>query len=280
MTIVDEVQEQLEELRVHEVGDTSPDLRTSVMTHVVWAPPRWIGAAQRTLAGLEERHPSRTILLVPEPRKPDGVETTVSLRCFTMPGVSHDVCSEVIELRLRGKRCRAPASIVLPLLIADLPTFMRWRGEPPWRAPELEQLVDVCDRLVLDSSEWPRPKAAYGELVQLLDRIAVSDIAWGRSLPWRGRLAELWPGIRKVERLSVTSPRADALLLAGWLRSRLRRDVELLHRSAKELTRVAVDGEAVKPPLGPPPTPSDLLSAELDNFGRDSIYEAALRAIA
>jgi hypothetical protein len=78
----------------------------------------------------------------------------------------------------------------------------------------------------------------------------------------------------------VTGPRADALLLAGWLRSRLGREVELVHRSGDELTRIAVDGEAVRTPLGPPPTPSDLLSAELDDFGRDAIYEAALRAAA
>jgi len=52
-----------------------------------------------------------------------------------------------------------------------------------------------------------------------------------------------------------------------------------VHRPGKELTRVVVDGKAVKAPTGPPPTPSDLLSAELDEFGRDPIYEAAVRAV-
>ena len=36
------------------------------MTHVAWAPPLWEDAARRTLAGLEELHPSRTILLFPD----------------------------------------------------------------------------------------------------------------------------------------------------------------------------------------------------------------------
>jgi glucose-6-phosphate dehydrogenase assembly protein OpcA len=279
LSVVAEVQKQLDELG-GPIGDGSPSLRTSVMTHVAWAPPEWADAARRTLAGLEERHPSRTILLFPEPKRPDAVVTTVSMQCFAVPGVSHDVCSEVIELRLGGKRAEAPASIVQPLLIADLPTFLRWRGEPPWGAPELDQLVGVCDRLVIDSSEWRRPKVSYPELTTLLDRIAVSDIAWGRGRAWRGRLAELWPGIGGIEKLSVTGPRADALLLTGWLRSRLERKVELVHSSGEELTRVAVDGEAVRPPLGLPPTPSDLLSAELDDFGRDPLYEAALRAAA
>jgi len=284
LSIVAEVEHQLAELREQEAADGGLDLRTSVMTHVAWAPPKWADAARRTLAGLEERHPSRTILLFPEPRGADRVQVTVSMRCYVVQGVSQEVCSEVIELRLGGRRAQAPASIVHPLLISDLPTFCRWRGEPPWGKPELEQLVGICDRLVVDSSEWPKVPAAYEQLVTLFDRVAVSDIAWGRAREWRGRLAALWPGIARAERLSVTGPKADALLLAGWLRSRLgsgsRRELELalVRRSAKELSRVAVDGVPVDVPRGSPPSPSDLLSAELDLFGRDPIYEAAVKA--
>ncbi|HWG55798.1 MAG TPA: glucose-6-phosphate dehydrogenase assembly protein OpcA [Gaiellaceae bacterium] len=272
------MRERLAELRAREAADGTPDLRTSVMTHVVWAPPKWADAARQTLAGLEERHPSRTILLLPEPRKSDCIETAVSMQCFARPGLSQEICSEVIELRLGGKRAAAPASIVEPLLIPDLPGFCRWRGEPPWDAPELEQLVAVCDRFVVDSAEWRGLPAGYVRLARLFDRIAVSDVAWGRTRDWRGRLADLWPGIRNARELRVTGPKADALLLVGWLRSRLRREIELVHRPAKELARVAVDGDAVETPRGWPPTPSDLLSDELDNFARDPIYEAAVAA--
>lgn len=248
------------------------------MTHVAWAPPQWAAAARRTLAGLEELHPSRTILLFPDARKADGIGVDVELKCFTIPGSEREVCSEVIKLRLGGKRTRVPGSIVQPLLITDLPTFCRWRGLPPWGKPELEQLVDVCDRLVVDSSEWRGLPRAYTQLAALFDRIAVSDIAWGRSLAWRGRLASLWPEIKAVKRLSVTGPKADALLLAGWLRSRSKRNIKLSHRAAAHLERIAVDGEPVPPPRGPALDPSDLLSAELDVFGRDRIYEAAVNA--
>ena len=278
LSIGAEVERQLAELRLEETEDGEPELRTSVMTHVAWAPPAWAAAARRTLAGLEERHPSRTILLLPEPRRADGVDVSVSMRCFAMPGVTREVCSEVIELRIGGARARAPASVVQPLLISDLPTFCRWRGLPPWGKPELEQLVDVCDRLVVDSGEWRGLPKAYAQLAKLFDRIAVSDIAWGRGLPWRARLAALWPGIADAKRISVTGPKADALLLAGWLRSRLGTRLTLTHRSAAELERVLVDGEPVEPPRGGPPSASDLLSAELDVFGRDPVYEASVSA--
>jgi glucose-6-phosphate dehydrogenase assembly protein OpcA len=272
--VVAQVEKRLAELRLQHAEGT----RTSVMTHVAWAPPRWAAAARRTLAGLEELHPSRTILLFPNPRKADSIGVDVEFKCFPIPGSQREVCSEVIELRLGGARTRVPGSIVSPLLITDLPTFCRWRGLPPWGQPELEQLVDVCDRLVVDSSEWRGLPAAYRRLEQLFDRIAVSDIAWGRSVGWRGRLASLWPGVKTMKTLSVTGPRADALLLAGWLRSRLGRNVKLTHRSAAELERILVDGELVPPPRGSAPTASDLLSAELDVFGRDPVYEAAVSA--
>jgi glucose-6-phosphate dehydrogenase assembly protein OpcA len=273
-SVVAQVEKRLGELREHHADGT----RTSVMTHVAWAPPQWAAAARRTLAGLDELHPSRTILLFPDARKPDAIGIDVELKCFTIPGSAREVCSEVIQLRLGGDRTRVPGSIVEPLLITDLPTFCRWRGLPPWGKPELEQLVDVCDRLVVDSSEWRGLPAAYTKLAALFDRIAVSDIAWGRSVGWRGRLAALWPDVKPAKTLSVTGPKADALLLAGWLRSRLRRPVKLSHRSAPELERVAVDGEPVPPPRGPALDASDLLSAELDIFGRDPIYEAAVKA--
>ena len=271
-----QVEQQLAELRLGETDGA--ELRTSVMTHVAWAPPKWADIARRTLAGLDEQHPSRTILLFPEPKRADAIDVTVALRCFTLSGSTRTACSEVIELRLGGKRVHVPGSIVQPLLISDLPTFCRWRDLPPWGAPELDQLVAVCDRLVVDSSEWRGLPGAYRELEQLFDRIAVSDIAWGRSVAWRARLAALWPEIGSIEKLSVTGPKADALLLAGWLRSRLKRDVTLTHRASAELERVSVDGAPVQPPPGDAETASERLSAELDVFGRDPVYEAAVTA--
>jgi hypothetical protein len=255
----------------------SGDLRTSVMTHTAWVPREWLDAARDTLAGLAERHPSRTILLVPRPDGEDGLDARVSLQRFRLPGEERYVCSEVIELNLRGRRAEAPASIVLPLLIPDLPVFLRWRGRPPFGSNVLDQLVDVVDRLVVDSLESREPGDAFRSLVELFDRTMVSDIAWARTLPWRVALAKLWPGIADLRELRVAGPESEALLLAGWLRSRLRRDVELVRDPAGEIERVAVDGEDVSPPSDRR-SASELLSDELDRFSRDPVYEDAVRA--
>jgi glucose-6-phosphate dehydrogenase assembly protein OpcA len=276
MSVVAEVERELFRLRCRESQDELPGLRTSTMTHVVWAPPRWLQKARSVLAGLEERHPARTILLVPQSGRSSGVEARVRLRQTNVEGVEREVFAEVLELRLRGTAAQHPGSIVLPLLVPDLPAFCRWRGEPPWGTSSLEEIVDVCDRLVVDSDEWSGLPRAYERPSALFERIAVSDIAFARTLPWRVALAELWPGIAKVERLRVEGPRADALLLAGWLRSRLDRDVSLSRRDAAELRAVWVDGERVTPAPGEQPDASDLLSAELDVLSRDAVYEGAV----
>ena len=166
MGIVGEIERQLAQMRAREAADGMPELRTSTMTHLVWAPPEWLPKARATLAGLLERHPARTIFLVPEPGRKAEIDARVSVKDFTVAGLSREVLSEVIEIRLRGAAVRHPASIVLPLLISDLPAFCRWRGAPAWGSSQLQEIVGVCDRLVVDSSEWPGVPRVYARLVR------------------------------------------------------------------------------------------------------------------
>ena len=255
-----------------------PNQRTSVMNHIAWVPERWVDAATRTLAGLQERHPSRAVLLFPRPHDPrDALDAEVDLRCFAR-GKGASICFEVIELHLCGGRAAAPASVVAPLLLADLPDFLRWRGPLPFGEPELEQLVDLADRLIVDSIEWPDPEDAFSLLPELFDRTAVSDIAWARGEAWREAIARLWPGVADATTLRVAGPTGDALLLVGWLGSRLGRELELLHEPAGEVELVEVDGRPVEPFRLEPKSPSDLLSDQLDVFSRDRIYEEAVRS--
>jgi glucose-6-phosphate dehydrogenase assembly protein OpcA len=188
------------------------------------------------------------------------------------------MCSEVIELHLKGRRAEAAASIVLPLLLPDLPVFIRWRGRPPFGTDVLDDLVEVVDRLVIDSREWENVQESLGSLTELFEQTAVSDIAWSRTLPWRVEIARLWPGVANVRDLRVSGPESEALLLVGWLRSRLGSDIALAHEEGDALEAVAVDGEEVAAPKEPTRSASDLLSDELDRYARDPVYEAAVRA--
>jgi glucose-6-phosphate dehydrogenase assembly protein OpcA len=270
---------ELSSLREATSGVEHPVLRTSVMSHIAWVPAGWAEKALATLEGLNERHPSRSIILLPEPEaEDDRIDAVASVRTFDVEGLHRAVSTEVVKIWLRGERAYAPSSVVAPLLVSDLPVFLRWRGEPPFGADELDQLVDLADRLVVDSSEWHHLPRAYGRLATLFERAACSDIAWRRSLDWRRSLAALWPEIADVREVTVAGPKADALLVGGWLRSRLAREVLLRHEEAATIERVAVDGREVAPPPIEPTSASDLLSGELDTFGRDPIYETSVAA--
>ena len=168
----------------------------------------------------------------------------------------------MIELRLGGARTRVPGSIVEPLLdhrSADVLPLARAAAVGRSRSSSSSSTCSTGSSSTRRSGAGL--PASYASSQQLFDRIAVSDIAWGRGRLARGGSRRSGRRSGRPKTLSVTGPKADALLLAGWLRSRLKKQVELTHRLPRELERVAVDGEAVaaaaglaadaeRPPLG------------------------------
>jgi glucose-6-phosphate dehydrogenase assembly protein OpcA len=278
LSSIREIERELGALRTAPGSDV-PYQRTSVMTHTAWVPPEWVEAAEDVLAGLAERHPSRTIVLFPEPDAQDGLDADVEVDVYPV-GEGREICTETIRIRLNGSRALAPASVVEPLFLPDLPVFLRWRGVPDFDGAAFESLLGVIDRLIVDSTEWPDLQSAYPQLTKIFDRVVVSDIAWARTSRWRHELASLWPGIADVKKIRVTGTAAQAALLAGWLRSRLQHPVELEHEQSDNLVAVDIDGEHAPFPPGDPPPPADLLSEQLDRFERDRIYEEAVRSAA
>jgi glucose-6-phosphate dehydrogenase assembly protein OpcA len=256
---IEEIEDALADLRLRVGHGGAPDLRTSVLTHMAWVPQEWQAAATETLAGLGEQHPSRTLLLFPQPEEGDRLAARVFLECHPLQGEARQLCNEVVELSLGGPRSEAPASVAMPLLLPDVPVFLRWRGRPAFRTEQFQQLLAIVDRLIIDSSEWPDVPGAYAELEEFFETAAVSDIAWRRTLPWREALARDWPELPD----RIAGPPAETALLAGWLRSRAGIDVE--REPADQI------------PYGEKLNPSDLLSEELDVFGRDPVYEDAAR---
>ena len=270
------IERELSTLRA-EPGAETPYQRTSVMTHTAWVPEDWVEAAEDVLVGLAERHPSRTVVLFPQPDEENGMDGEVEVGVYPA-GEGRQICTETIRIRLKGARAAAPASVVQPLLLPDLPAFLRWRGLPPFGADYFTGLIDVVDRLIVDSTEWPDLPESYRGLTEIFDRVVVSDIAWTRTSRWRPMLASLWPEIAGVQRIRVKGTAAQAHLLAGWLRSRLKHSVEVEHEPSDRLVGVELDGEPAPFPPGDPPSGADVLSEELDTFERDTVYEDAVQA--
>ena len=177
----------------------------------------------------------------------------------------------MIALQLRGAaRTHRPRSSCRSL-ISDLPVFCRWRGEPPFGEPPWEQLIDLADRVIVDSARVgvaALRRAERGVLAhcRLGHRLGAAE-------DWRVELAGRWPEIAEQE-IHVAGPPAEAALLRGWLATRLSRTVNPV-TDAAELS-VRLGGEEIRPPRPGRRSPSDLLSGELDRFTRDPVYEAAV----
>ena len=113
----------------------------------------------------------------------------------------------------------------------------------------------MADRIVIDSAAFDRP---YDDLLRLSKTISdqsrgmrVSDLNWGRLTSWRTLLASFWdvadyhPLLGEIDRVAIEyrppneAPEEiapKALLLAGWLASRLGWEVSgKLNRDSEEV---------------------------------------------
>lgn len=212
-------------------------IRTSVLNFVVYASS--YGVAERAsavMAHLSGSHPSRSIAVVAQPDDPSS-SLGASLNAQCHPGAEGRprLCVEQIDLTARGAMVEHLPSIVTQFLIHDLPTLLWWPGEPPLGAPLFTRMAAVCDRLIVDSSDFSDPERMLGALAEFAVAQAactsMSDLNWDRLIDWREMLAQFFDTaalrsclqqIRTVAIEYAFDPggqrtSAQALLLAGWL---------------------------------------------------------------
>ena len=241
-TSIDAIERELARLRraavahARERGQTLG--RASVLNLVVYS-EREVHArrAARTVADLALRHPSRAIVLLGD-RDRDGVVASVQLHCHVPPSDgAQPVLYEQILARVRGDFDERVASVVIPLLVPDLPVFLWWTGTPPSDARHLDDLVTLADRFIIDSADFARPDHTLPEIARLArHRVAITDLNWARLTHWRELIAQFFDvpawrpfldgitGIRAgfaVDMDGRDIHPSQALLLLGWLSSRL-----------------------------------------------------------
>ncbi len=214
-----------------------PPARAAVLNVVVHATRRvHAERAAVTLAELGARHPSRAIILL----QSEGPETEeVRLTCHQRANGAGQVCYEQIVVRTRRPSEHQLRSIVIPLLIPDLPIFLWWTGTPPIGSFLFRQLTALADRLVVDSADFPRPEETLPGLRTALgsdETTALTDLNWTRLTPWRELLAQFFdvpewrPFLDAVSAMRIgfavdmdgrkIHP-SQALLLLGWMAARL-----------------------------------------------------------
>jgi glucose-6-phosphate dehydrogenase assembly protein OpcA len=232
---------QLWKAAAEDTLEGQPVIRACVLNLVAYAPDR--DAAEQindVISRVSGRHPSRSIVIVAERRARSArLQASISAHCQIAPEGGKQVCSEQITLRASGPAVDELHGTVLPLLVPDLPVLLWWHGEPPLTGHLFRELLNICDRLVVDSAHFSpeRAERALMGLQRLMeeDGVAVSDLNWSRLTHWRDLVAQFFdapPGRQYLDRLDrveveITSRHArglyltEGLLLVGWLASRL-----------------------------------------------------------
>jgi glucose-6-phosphate dehydrogenase assembly protein OpcA len=189
--------------------------RTSVMNLVVVA--RRPETGERCAAIIQDltgRHPSRTLIVTPaDPDGPSWIDANIQAHCVVASETAPATCAETIYLLCGGESGRHLEAIIAPLLIHDLPVTLWWPDEPPLPAHTSANVLEVCDRLVIDGSSWHGsglPQLRRMAAFQQRRPVAVSDFALIRQSRWREAIASVFdhpdilPFLFHLRRVNVT----------------------------------------------------------------------------
>ncbi len=242
---VEIVERQLAELWQETSGESDDDvavLRARVANLLVFVTREsMLDEVNSLILDVTVAHPSRALIMLGETGAADqDIEMFVTSLCQTDKRTgAKRLCGEVVILKARGKFSVELPSASLPLLVSDLTTFLWWRNELRVSDRVFRALVQGSDRLVIDSDEFANPLRDLLEIHRLFgedEQVGVSDLNWARLTLWRGLLADFYdvptcqPLLDEIDhvRIDYVAPSAEpaavapqALLLAGWLASRL-----------------------------------------------------------
>ncbi|TMD66536.1 MAG: hypothetical protein E6I91_08980 [Chloroflexi bacterium] len=226
-------------------------VRTSILNLVICAPDLESAQnASRLLRDLSSTHLARVTILILDrsDTTPASISTWVTLRCFSVISDIMRHCFEQTTILATGSAVRSIGNIMQPLLKPDLPVYLWWVGDPPGDDPTFLKLVEISNRVIVDSTSFFNPEQdilTLSLLHQSSPDYALSDLNWGRITSWRELVVQFFDvteyrpylsGITSIEIEHAAAPLASpirtelgdvspnpacALLLAGWLKARL-----------------------------------------------------------
>lgn len=198
---------------------------------------------RQTIASLEEIHPSRATILYSDTSgsidPASGLDVQIELLEQTSARGRPATVFECITIDVSAENEAQLASIASPLLMPDLPDVLWWATDPTDTSQLFVELVEICDRLIVDSATAVHTGAGLhnlrGFVGGMREDVALGDLAWVRLSPWRRLTTQFFdvtaavPVLDLIDEVSVTygnSPHqwsgfSGALLYAGWLGSRL-----------------------------------------------------------
>jgi glucose-6-phosphate dehydrogenase assembly protein OpcA len=227
-----------------------------VLNLIVVVDRDWKGEVANRLERVGRYHASRTILCAVEDGR-DTLDATAVMQ-WREPSGGLGVMHEHVTIDMGPTHLKRLDTIVDPVLVAELPNVV-W--SPHGHSEAVRALEGMIDVMLLDSDDLMEPPAALERASDALRSAYVVDLAWLRTTPWRERLAASFdprdrlPLLQRLAGLTVrhrADSTASALLLAGWLASRLHWEPHALATAGRDLRGSAArQRDAVKVELHP-----------------------------
>jgi glucose-6-phosphate dehydrogenase assembly protein OpcA len=211
-------------------------IRTSLANMVVHADDEDTAAqASRVIEDLAGHHPSRALIIIANPTDDESqVDASLAAHCHLGPDMDQTVCCEEVTLRVQGRAAFHLRSIIIPLLIPDLPVVVWWTGALPHKAHLIEELCELADHFVIDSARFSDQLGGLSRVRDLasLHDCAIGDLNFERVRAWRdlfgqytsaGGLDGWLPDIKSIElRFAAGAGRTEgqAVLFLAWLAQR------------------------------------------------------------
>jgi glucose-6-phosphate dehydrogenase assembly protein OpcA len=240
-TTPDAIEAALRRLLVERHTESDSYVPARVLNMIAFIDREWTGEIANRLRGVGRYHASRLLVLAYEPgRDRLDARVTVASEGDPVPG-QIALLRETVVVELGNRHLDDLPTIADPLVVTDLPTLL-W--SPHGHHDVVEELLPMCQSVLIDSVDEPVAKEALERACALSERAYVVDLAWLRSTPWRERLAASFdPPQMRRELRTITSLRVRhhpdstvaAMLLVGWLASRLGWRASPLASSAKAL---------------------------------------------
>jgi glucose-6-phosphate dehydrogenase assembly protein OpcA len=197
-----------------------------VLNLVVIVDRDWKGEIANRLERVGRYQASRTVLCAVE-RGRTSLDAVATVNYEEPEAGGLGVVREHVEVDIGPVHLARIETVVDPLLASEMPTIA-WA--PHGHDDAITRLLPLIDVILLDSDDLSDPVDAFHRAEQLSRHAYIVDLAWLRTTPWRERLAasfDLPPRLAALRHMVGLQVRhkdhstASALLLAGWLASRL-----------------------------------------------------------
>jgi glucose-6-phosphate dehydrogenase assembly protein OpcA len=267
-----------------------------------------------TIAALMPEHPARAVLVRLSGTGDRSLTEKVYSQCWMPFGQRRQICCEQVEITVSDAALEDLRSVVLPLMVADLPLIVWCRSTRVLAMPEFREIAQMAQKVIFNSAGVAEPEGFLQSAEGAIGRgMVFADLSWTILTRWREMLSQVFENqenageITKLTNIDVEwggTRYIPALYLGAWIRDALsaahvETKLQVKRKGTDDHLSVRLAGEGVVVELTreddrmvvkrngasectnlPQATDYLLMREELGIVRRDPIFEKSLKSAA